>query len=131
MTILIHFFEAIEHFVGVFGIFLLILGFARGALGWVRLELSRKSWEHRFIPLQNLRCVVGLHILFALELLIVADLINSFLAGLDYKIDENFFTSPAFYGLIQLAIIVAIRTSIDHFLSKELNSIREPSSPVS
>ncbi|MEM9088375.1 MAG: hypothetical protein AAGC93_06480 [Cyanobacteria bacterium P01_F01_bin.53] len=66
-----------------------------------------------------------MHILYALELLIISDIINSFLTGLDYEPGENFFTSSVFYGLIQLAMVVAIRTSIDYFLSKELDSIHE------
>ena len=126
MEHLIRFFELAAQVVDVFGLILLILGFVRGVVGWLTLEWRRLPWDERPTPLRKLRCVVGLHILFALELMIVSDIIESFLAvaGYDPK-DGNFFSSPAFYALVQLAMIVAIRTVIEHFLAKEIESVHE------
>ena len=126
MEYLISFFEIAARVIDVFGLALIILGFVRGVVGWLALEWQRLSWEKRLMPLRRLRCVVGLHILFALELMIVSDIIESFLAVAGYESEDgNFFTSPAFYALVQLAMIVAIRTAIEHFLSKEIESLHE------
>jgi uncharacterized membrane protein len=123
---LISFFEIAARVVDVFGLALLVVCFVRGAVGWLRLEWQRLPWEERLMPLRKLRCVVGLHILFALELMIVSDIIESFLAVARYEADDgNFFSSTAFYSLVQLAMIVAIRTVIEHFLSKEIESIHD------
>lgn len=73
-------FEFIARIVDVFGLSLLALGFLRGGLGWIRMEIQRGSWERRMPTIQKLRCVVGIHILYALELMIVSDIIESFLA---------------------------------------------------
>ena len=126
MEPLIQFFEISARVVDIFGLVLLILGFVRGVVGWIGLEWRRLPWEERLTPLRKLRCVVGLHILFALELMIVADIIESFLAVAGYEFDGGeFFSSPAFFALIQLAMIVAIRTVIEHFLAKEIESVHE------
>lgn len=112
--------------VDVFGLGLLVLGFVRGALGWLAEEFRRLPWDERVLRLRKLRCVVGLHILYALELMIVSDIIDSFLAVVDYDTREgDFLSSPAFSALFQLAMIVVIRTMIDFFLSKEIESVHE------
>jgi uncharacterized membrane protein len=125
MEVIAQLFEVAASIVDVFGISLLILGFSRGAYGWVAQEIARLPWEKRLPILRKLRCIVGLHILFALELMIVSDIITSFIAAIGYQPGEYFFTSSVFYALIQLAMIVAIRTTIDFFLSKEMESIHD------
>jgi hypothetical protein len=55
--------------------------------------------------------------------MIVSDIIASFVAAIGHKPGTDFFSSSVFYALIQLAMIVAIRTTIDFFLSKEMESI--------
>jgi uncharacterized membrane protein len=123
MDVIAQLFELAASIVDVAGISLLILGFTRGAYGWIAQEIARRSWEERLPILRKLRCVVGLHILFALELMIVSDIIASFIAAIGYEPGTDFFSSSVFYALIQLAMIVAIRTTIDFFLSKEMESI--------
>ena len=108
-----------------FGLTLLILGFARGALGWVRTELRREPWDLRVGSIRKLRCMVGVHILFALELMIVSDIIGTFLAvGGAGPGQADFFHSEVFYALVELAFIVMIRTVIDYFLGKEIDELR-------
>ena len=111
--------------IDLFALTLLVLGFARGAFGWVGMELSREPWELRIVSVRKLRCVVGVHILYALELMIVADLIETFVAvaGAEPGL-ESFFHSEVFYALVQLGLIVLIRTVIDYFLGKEINELR-------
>lgn len=105
--------------VDLFALCVLLAGFVRGASGWISLEWRRLPWAERFRPVARLRRVVSTHILFALELLIVSDLIESFLAIAGAEGGEDpFFESEAFYALVQLAMIVAIRTLIERSLSK-------------
>ena len=112
--------------INVFGLAILLVGFTRGAVGWLRTEFGRESWEIRAAAIGKLRCVVGLHILFALELMIVADIIDSFVAVIASEPgSEGFFSSATFYSLVQLGILVTIRTVLDFFLSKELKELRE------
>ena len=52
-------FEWIAFTIDLFGITLLILGFGRGAVGWIGTELRREPWERRIVAVRKLRCVVG------------------------------------------------------------------------
>lgn len=111
--------------IDIFGLSVLVLGFARGALGWLRAELGREPWEIRVTSIRKLRCVVGIHILFALELMIVSDIIDSFVAvALSEPGGEGFFHSATFYALAQLGMIVLIRTVLDFFVSRELSEFQ-------
>jgi len=122
-------FEFAAHIVDIFGLTLLVLGFARGAVGWVRLEVQRLSWPERLGSLRKLRCIVGIHIIYALELMIVSDIIESFLATMAFSAHGgSFFSSSAFYALAELAMIVAIRTAIEFFLARELEAMHPPES---
>ena len=121
------FFELVAYVADIFGLTLLVLGFARGAIGWVRTEIEREPWERRLLSLRKLRCVVGVHILYALELMIVSDIIDSFVAVARHEGDHgDFFHGEVFYSLVQLGMVVVIRTVIDFFLSKEIGELHEP-----
>lgn len=123
---IISFFEFAAYTVDIFALILLVLGFARGAVGWLRVEIAREPWERRFRVLRRLRCVIGIHILYSLELMIVADLIDSFVAVARAEDGyEDFFHSGVFYSLVQLGMIVMIRTLIDYFLGRELRELHE------
>lgn len=129
MEYLIQIFHGAAKVVDVAAMLLLTLGFARGAWGWLIQEIRRIPWEKRVLRLRQLRCVMAVHILFALELMIISDLIETVLILVEYAPDEvAFFSSPAFFELTQLAIVVVIRTFIDYFLSKEIESLDNPSS---
>ncbi len=118
------FFELVAYAADIFGLTLLVLGFARGAVGWVRTEIEREPWERRLLSLRKLRCVVGVHILYALELMIVSDIIDSFVAVARHEGDHgDFFHGEVFYSLVQLGMVVVIRTVIDFFLSKEIGEL--------
>ncbi|MBW2222749.1 MAG: DUF1622 domain-containing protein [Deltaproteobacteria bacterium] len=118
------FFELVAYAADIFGLTLLVLGFVRGALGWLRTELEREPWEQRLVSLRKLRCVVGVHILYALELMIVSDIIDSFVAVARHEGDHgDFFHGEVFYSLVQLGMVVVIRTVIDFFLSKEIGEL--------
>jgi len=109
----------------VFGLSLLVLGAARGAVGWVRTELGREPWDVRIVSVRKLRCIVGVHILYALELMIVADVIATFVVVAGRKTSvESFFHSEVFSALMELGIIVLIRTILDYFVGKEIRELR-------
>jgi uncharacterized membrane protein len=123
------FFELVAYAADIFGLTLLVLGFVRGALGWLRTELEREPWEQRLTSVRKLRCIVGVHILYALELMIVSDIIDSFVAVARHEGDHgDFFHGEVFYSLVQLGMIVLIRTVIDFFLSKEIGELSDATS---
>jgi len=122
-------FERIALVIDLFGLSVLVLGFTRGAFGWLRTEVRREPWEIRATSIGKLRCIVGLHILFALELMIVSDIIDTFVVvSQSQPGGEDFFHSGTFYTLVQLGLIVMIRTVLDFFLSQELNEFRDSAS---
>ena len=117
-------FEWVAYTADVFGLTLLTLGFFRGAVGWIQAEVARKPWDERLRTVRRLRCIVGAHILYALELMIVSDIIDSFVAVARAQDNyESFFQSDVFYSLVQLGMIVLIRTVIDYFLGKEITEL--------
>lgn len=129
MERIIQFFEVTARVVDVFSLLLLVVGFLRGAVGWMAQEWRRLPWSERFRPFRRLRCVVGLHILFALELLIISDIIHTFLAVVEHHAMEGaFYHSATFNALVHLAVVVAIRTLIDFVLAKEVEAVHEPAS---
>jgi uncharacterized membrane protein len=118
------FFETVAYVADLFGLSLLTLGFGRGALGWLRTEVERKPWEQRLASIRRLRCVVGAHILYALELMIVSDIIDSFVAVARHEgAHGDFFHGEVFYSLVQLGMIVVIRTVIDYFVGREISEL--------
>ena len=122
-------FEWIAFTIDMFGLTLLVFGFARGAFGWIGTEISREPWERRIVTIRKLRCVVGIHILYALELMIVSDIIESFIAVAAAEADgAGFFESDVFFALMKLGFIVLIRTVIDYFLGKEISELGAESS---
>jgi uncharacterized membrane protein len=117
-------FEIAAYVADIFGLSLLVVGFIRGAVGWLRTEIAREPWEQRLRSIRALRCVVGVHILYALELMIVSDIIDSFVAVARHEGDHgDFFHGEVFYSLVQLGMIVLIRTVIDYFLGREINEL--------
>ena len=89
----------------------------------------REPWERRIVTIRKLRCVVGVHILYALELMIVSDIIESFIAVAAAEADGvGFFESDVFFALMKLGFIVLIRTVIDYFLGKEISELGAESS---
>ncbi len=117
-------FEWIALTIDMFGLTLLVFGFARGEFGSIGTEISREPWERRIVAIRKLRCVVGIHILYALELMIVSDIIESFIAVAAAEADGvGFFESDVFFALMKLGFIVLIRTVIDYFLGKEISEL--------
>jgi uncharacterized membrane protein len=105
-------FEWIEVAADIIGIIILFIGFAKGLYMFLRLELDRLRGRKDYEELFSLRNILGTYIIISLDFLIVSDIIHSVI-------------SPNTNELINLGIIVVLRTSIGYFLGKELNELRK------
>jgi uncharacterized membrane protein len=103
--------EWIEYIVDLFGIGILLLGFVKGIFLFGRLELERMRGEKDADDIFALRSTIGGYIILALDFLIISDIIHSVI-------------KPDFNELINLGIIVVLRTSIGFFLGRELMELR-------
>ena len=105
--------EFLPEIIDLFGVLILVIGFVRGLIAFLKMELSRyKGKKRHFRVMQILRCDVGLYILLALDFMITSDIINSMVnADMD--------------DLIGLASIVVLRTIIGYFLGKEVEEIHK------
>lgn len=72
-----------------------------------RAHFAQQPPKERMLRLTNIKNYLGRYILLALEILIVADIIDSIVR-------------PTMEDILRLAAIVAIRTVISSFLNKEI-----------
>jgi uncharacterized membrane protein len=105
-------FEWIEISADIIGIVILFIGFAKGLYMFILLEIDRIRGRKDYDELFSLRNILGTYIIISLDFLIVSDIIHSVI-------------SPDTKELINLGIIVVLRTSIGFFLGKELNELRK------
>jgi len=105
-------FEWVEVAADIIGILILFIGFAKGLYMFVLLELDRLRGKKDYEELFSLRNILGTYIIISLDFLIVSDIIHSVI-------------SPDTKELINLGIIVVLRTSIGFFLGKELTELRK------
>jgi uncharacterized membrane protein len=105
-------FEWVEVTADIIGIIILFIGFAKGLYMFLLLELDRLRGKKDYEELFSLRNILGTYIIISLDFLIVSDIIHSVI-------------SPDTKELINLGIIVVLRTSIGFFLGKELNELRK------
>lgn len=105
-------FEWVEVAADIIGIIILFIGFAKGLYMFILLEIDRIRGKKDYEELFGLRNILGTYIIISLDFLIVSDIIHSVI-------------SPETKELINLGIIVVLRTSIGFFLGKELNELRK------
>jgi len=110
ITVLI--FEWIEYLADLVGIGILVIGFIKGSILFVRLEIDRLLGKKNHEEIFSLRNVLGSYIIIALDFLIVSDIIHSVV-------------NPQLDDLLNLGIIVILRTAIGFFLGKELYELRK------
>ncbi len=104
-------FEWIEYIADIVGIIILVIGFLKGTYMFVLLEIDRLLGRKDHEEIFSLRNILGSYIIISLDFLIVSDIIHSIL-------------SPNFNDLLNLGIIVVLRTAIGYFLGKELQELR-------
>jgi uncharacterized membrane protein len=105
-------FEWVEYLADIVGITILIIGFLKGVYMFIRLELDRLTGQKDYEELFQLRNILGTYIIISLDFLIVSDIIHSVL-------------KPELTELLNLGIIVVMRTAIGFFLGKELHELRK------
>lgn len=103
--------EWIEYAVDFVGIAILCLGFVKGIFFFLKMELENLTGHDTFDEILKLRSTLGGYIILALDFLIIADIIHSVIL-------------PTFNDLLNLGIIVVLRTAIGFFLGRELMELR-------
>jgi len=89
---------------------IMVVAFLLSVVGLVRGGFTAGSAHGRIRNLQIVRCELGVKLVFALELLIIADLLHTVI-------------SRSFDDLILVAGLVIIRTVIAYFLNKEIEEV--------
>jgi uncharacterized membrane protein len=99
----------LEYAIGSIGVAVIVWGVATGAIELISLESKRMRGVNICRRRELLRLHLGSYLLLGLEILVAADIIRTVL-------------SPTIEELILLGSIVAIRTVLNYFLSRELGA---------
>ena len=94
--------------IGIGAVSVICWGVLLGLIKFVRLEIQRARGIHICHQRELLRHHLGSYLLLGLEFLIAADVIRTI-------------TKPTLDEIAVLGSIVAIRTTLDFFLSKEIS----------
>ncbi len=97
-------------------VLVIIYGVIMQFLGFIISEFTAKDRNTAVEKVTMLKNFLGTYILFALEILIGADIIESIL-------------DPSIDHILSLAALVIIRTIISYFLNKEIKSEGKDSNP--
>jgi uncharacterized membrane protein len=98
--------------INLVGVAVVLWGFFVAAFAFIKLKLHHHSSPYFLKEANKIRAVLGTYILFGLEFMIAADIIHTFIR-------------PSQEDLIVLGTIVAIRTVISYFLSREIDEVRQ------
>ncbi|MGA3094299.1 MAG: DUF1622 domain-containing protein [Dehalococcoidales bacterium] len=99
--------------VGAIGVVVVGWGVLLGAIAFLRDEItSLMSRGAKDVPLEKIRYDVGRHLLLGLEFLIAADIMRTI-------------AQPSLEQVTVLAIIVAIRTVLSFFLTREMERVNK------
>ena len=88
---------------------IMVWAFLLAVFGFVRVSFSTATAE-RIRQLQMVRCDLGMKLVFALELLIISDLLHTVI-------------SQTMEGLAFLGALVVIRTLVSFFLNREIQEV--------
>jgi len=97
--------------VDIVGVVVVLLGFALAVIQFVPV-LAKPADASAIDRIQMIRCNLGTYLVFALELMIISDLLHSVVSR---TLEDLYF----------LAGVVALRTVIAYFLNMEIREIRE------
>jgi uncharacterized membrane protein len=97
--------------VGIIGVVVVGWGVLMGTIAFMRGEIiSLAGRDAKDVPLEKIRYDVGRHLLLGLEFLIAADIMRTL-------------AQPSLEQVTVLAIIVAIRTVLSFFLTREIERV--------
>ncbi len=99
----------IADIIKVIGITIMLIGFVRILIKYATAEFQSLN-NTPIYRLQHLRCEIGLYILLALDFLIASDIIST-ITGLEQE------------QLIELSVLILLRTAIGYFLNNEIRDI--------
>ena len=102
-------FKWIELVIDMSAALIMVLGFVVAIFSYFRIYLISVQTE-RIIQLQKVRCALGVKLVFALELLIISDLLHTIVSR---SLDD----------MLIVGALVAIRTAISFFLNQEIEQI--------
>jgi uncharacterized membrane protein len=92
------------------GALIIIWAFVTSVVGLVRGSIIGGDAHSRIRNLQVVRCGLGVKLVFALELMIISDLLHTIISR---SVDD----------LILVGGLVVIRTAISYFLNKEIQEV--------
>ncbi len=98
--------------INLFGIGVVVWGFIVAASGFIQIKFHRHGVGLFLKETNKIRSILGVYILFGLELMIAGDIIHTFI-------------KPTQEDLIILGAIVAIRTVISFFLGREIEQVHQ------
>lgn len=110
-SLIYEFLEWVEFIVDLVGITILIVGFIKGIFVFIKWEIDNLKGGDIYDDIMALRSTLGWYIILSLDFLIISDILHSVI-------------KPEFNDLINLGIIVILRTSIGYFLGRELMELR-------
>ena len=105
MKIITEICELLILFMSSVAVLVLICGVVKSSVKFVKNELGHAD---KASVLRTIKNELGAYVLFALELLIAADIVESII-------------KPTFDDIAKLAALVVIRTIISYFLGKEID----------
>ena len=109
MEVLKHIFFVVAEVIEFIAIGILIFGLIKSLFNYLKTEFKEK-FHTPIRLLQIIRCEIGIYILLALDFLIAADLIQTV-------------TDLTQEKLIELGVMIVLRTIIGYFLGKEVEDI--------
>ena len=109
MHLLHDIFKWVELVIDMSAALIMVLGFVVAIFSYFRIYLTSVQTE-RIIQLQKVRCALGVKLVFALELLIISDLLHTIVSR---SLDD----------MLIVGALVAIRTAISFFLNQEIEQI--------
>lgn len=95
--------------INIIGVVILLFGFLKVLFKYLRIE-SKKIMSTPIRLIQRIRCELGIYTLLALDFLIASDIIRTI-------------TELTTDQLIELSVMILLRTAIGYFLGKEVNEI--------
>lgn len=101
----------IAEVIDIIGVIILLYGFSKMFLRYLIAEF-RDIKNTPIRTLQSIRCEIGIYILLALDFLIASDIIHTV-------------TELSQEQLIELSVMIVLRTAIGYFLGKEVEEIEK------